>query len=169
MRQRSSVLEEQLLEAQRHDRSSFDCGVPPLNDYLHRLAAQHQKKGISTVRVLVDSDAPPTILGYYSLSAAHVAHAALPAETRKTLPPYPVPCFRLGRLVVDLRFRGQGLGQVLVGLAVQRCLQARQHVAAFAMLVDAKDTAAQNFYLHYGFTPCADKPMTLYLPLGRTL
>ena len=52
--------------------------------------------------------------------------------------------------------------------AVQRCLQARQHVAAFALLVDAKDQAAQNFYLHYGFTPCVDKPMTLYLPLGRT-
>ena len=63
MRQRSSVLEEQLLEAQRHDRSSFDCGVPPLNDYLLRLAAQHQKKGISTVRVLVESETPQTILG----------------------------------------------------------------------------------------------------------
>ncbi len=168
MRQRSSVLEELLIETQRHNRSSFDCGVPPLNDYLHRLAAQHQKKGISTVRVLVESETPQTILGYYSLSAAHVAHEALPAETRKTLPQCPVPCFRLGRLAVDQRFRGQGLGQVLVGLAVQRCLQARQHVAAFAMLVDAKDTAAQNFCLHFGFTPCVDKPMTLYLPLGRT-
>lgn len=163
------MLEELPLDPLCHDRSVFACGVVPLDDYLHRLAAQHQKKGISIVRVLVDSVAPQTILGYYSLSAAQVAHASLDVGARKALPPYPVPCFRLGRLAVDQRFRGQGLGKVLVGLAVQRCLQARTHVAAYAMLVDAKDAMAQNFYTHYGFVPCADNPMTLYLPLGRNL
>ena len=37
---------------------------------------------------------------------------------------------------------------------------------ACALVVDAKGEDAQSFYEHYGFTPCRDNPMTLYLPLG---
>ena len=29
-----------------------------------------------------------------------------------------------------------------------------------------KDEKAKAFYLHYGFTACKDRPLTLYLPLG---
>jgi hypothetical protein len=49
---------------------------------------------------------------------------------------------------------------------VERCLQARKQVAAFALIVDAKSSEAKTFYEHYGFTPCVDASMTLYLPLG---
>jgi hypothetical protein len=45
-------------------------------------------------------------------------------------------------------------------------LQARQQVAAYALIVDAKHETAKAFYLHYGFTACRDAPLTLYLPLG---
>jgi hypothetical protein len=46
-------------------------------------------------------------------------------------------------------------------------LQAIKQVAAFALIVDAKNVAAKDFYQHYGFTPCVDSPMTFYLPLGQ--
>jgi len=39
-------------------------------------------------------------------------------------------------------------------------------VAAYALVVDAKGESAKTFYEHYGFTPCRDNPMTLYLSLG---
>ena len=50
--------------------------------------------------------------------------------------------------------------------ALQSALEARKQVTAFALLVDAKDSAAKVFYIHYGFTACQGSPMTLYLPLG---
>lgn len=160
------MLEEQLLDPSRHDRKSFTSGVSELDEFLQRFAVQQSKKGISVVRVLVDTSDPKTTLGYYSLSAAQVDAMVLDARTRQKLPRYPVPCFRLGRLATHSAHRGRGLGRLLLGCAVERCLEARKHVAAYALLVDAKGDQAKAFYEHYGFTPCHDHPMTLYLSLG---
>ena len=162
------MLEEQALNTSLHDRTSFRCGVSTLDDYLHRFAAQQSARGVSAVYVLVDTEQPSRILGFYTLSAAQVDVLHINESDRKKLPLYPVPCFRMGRLACSATHRGQGLGKLLLGCAVERCLQARKQVAAFAMLVDAKNDNAKAFYLHYGFTPCADSPLKLYLPLGST-
>jgi GNAT superfamily N-acetyltransferase len=159
------VLEEQVLEVRRHDCAAFHCGVPALDDYLHKYAAQHNAKGISTVFALVDDAAPSKILGFYTLSAALVGVQQLSDTERKMLPLYPVPCFRMGRLARTIESRGTGLGEVLIGCAVDRCLHARSLVGAYALLVDAKDEEAKSFYERYGFIPCVDAPISLYLPL----
>jgi GNAT superfamily N-acetyltransferase len=161
------VLEEHPLDPAVHDRRGFDCGVPVLDAYLQNLAEQHRRKGITAVYVLVDSAAPSVILGYYTLSAAEVEVLRLPDADRRRLPRYPVPCFRMGRLACRTDQQGRGLGRLLLGCAVDRCLKARTQVAAYALLVDAKDEVAKAFYERYGFTPLADQPMTLYLPFGR--
>ncbi len=160
------MLEEQFLDPRLHDRQAFACGVVELDEYLQRLAAQQSKKGVNVVRVLVDTDKPQTILGYYSLSAAQVDVSVLDERLQQKLPRHAVPCFRLGRLAVHSNYRGQGLGNYLLGCAVRRCTDARKLVAAYAMLVDAKSTQAKTFYEHYGFTPYRDSTMSLYLPLG---
>jgi GNAT superfamily N-acetyltransferase len=160
------VLEEQFLDPNRHDRQAFISGVGELDEYLRRFAVQQSKKGITVVRVLVDTDTPGAILGYYCLSAAQIDAIYLDERTRQKLPRYPVPCFRMGRLAVHAAYHGRGLGRLLIGCAVERCLEARKHVAAYALVVDAKGEKAKAFYEHYGFTPCRDNPMTLYLPFG---
>ncbi|MCF8179685.1 MAG: GNAT family N-acetyltransferase [Sulfuritalea sp.] len=160
------MLEEQLLDPHSHDRQAFTSGVRELDDYLHRFAVQQSKKEITVVRVLVDTSAPRIILGYYSLSAAQVDTVQFDQRTQRKLPRYPVPCFRLGRLATHSAHRGLGLGQLLIGCAVERCLEARKHVGAYALVVDAKEETAKTFYEHYGFTSCRDNPMVLYLPLG---
>ena len=72
MRERFGVLEEQVLDPLLHDRLSFTCGVAELDEYLHRFAVQQSKRSIAVARVLIDTDMPKTILGYYSLSAAQI-------------------------------------------------------------------------------------------------
>ena len=161
------MLEEQPLDPEIHDRAGFSCGVPALDEYLHRFASQHRRTGVGTVYVLVDTATPSLILGYYTLSAAQMDVAELNEADRKKLPRHPVPCFRMGRLACRTDRRGHGFGKLLMGCAVERCLQARKHVAAFALIVDAKNSEARAFYEHYGFTPCVDASMTLYLPLGK--
>jgi len=160
------VLEEEPLNPGVHDRAEFSCGIAELDDYLHRFAVQQRRKGVGNVYVMVDTDKPSQILGFYTLSAAQLDCAELRDADRKRLPRYPIPCFRLGRLASRSDRRGQGLGKLLIGCAVERCLQARKQVAAFALIVDAKSPEARTFYEHYGFTRCADTPETLYLPLG---
>ena len=140
--------------------------MPALDEYLHRFAEQHRRRGISSVYVLTESAQPERILGYYTLSAAEIDGGLAEAE-RKKLPRYPVPCFRMGRLACRTHQRGLGLGKLLLGCAVDRCLKARQQVAAYALVVDAKDEMAKAFYVHFGFKSLQDAPLTLYLPLGR--
>jgi GNAT superfamily N-acetyltransferase len=161
------VLDDLPLDPGLHDRQGFDCGVPALDEYIHRFAEQHRRRGISSVFVLTDSAQPERILGYYTLSAAEVDGLRLSEAERKKLPRYPVPCFRMGRLACRSDQQGRGLGKLLVGCAVDRCLKARQQVAAYALIVDAKDDAARAFYLHFGFKNLMDAKLTLYLPLGR--
>jgi GNAT superfamily N-acetyltransferase len=161
------VLEEKPLDPAVHERAAFDCGVLELDTYLQRYADQHRRCGITNVYVLVDDQEPHHILGYYTLSAAEVDVKELREADRRKLPCYPIPCFRMGRLASRTDRRGSGIGKLLVACAVDRCLQARLQVAAYALIVDAKDANAKEFYEHYGFTSFSGRPLTLYLLLGR--
>jgi GNAT superfamily N-acetyltransferase len=161
------VLDDLPLDPAIHDRQGFECGVPALDEYIRRFAEQHRRRGISSVYVLTDSAQPELILGYYTLSAAEVDGQRMCDADRKKLPRYPVPCFRMGRLACRSDQRGRGLGKLLLGCAVDRCLKARQQIAAYALLVDAKDEASKAFYVHFGFKTLLDAPMAMYLPLGR--
>ena len=160
------MFEEQLLDPKRHDRSGFACGEPALNAFLQRHAHQNMRKGISQTWVLVPQDEPITIAGYYCLAPAEVDLANLQPADARPLPPYPIPCFRMGRLARALRWRGEGIGALLIGLTVERALQARQSVGGYALIVDAKGEEAKTFYRRYGFRPYLDTPNSLYLPLG---
>lgn len=159
------MFEDGVLDPERHDRAGFSCGVPELDEYLQRFAHQHWRRGISTTYVLVEPAQPRLILGYYTLSAAQIDIAQLADLDRRRLPRYPVPCFRMGRLACRADQRGRGLGTLLIGRAVTRCLEARRQVAAFALIVDAKDAVAKGFYTRHGFTPFSAAPLSLYLPL----
>lgn len=160
------MLEEQRLDSKIHDCAAFDCGTPELNDYLRRRATQDRRRNFTQVYVLVDTDAPSQVLGYYTLSAAQVDTAQISEKERRRLPRYPIPCFRMGRFAVQQNIQGRGLGKQILGCAVDRCLRVREEVAANALIVDAKDADARSFYEHFGFVPFADRPLSLYLVIG---
>ena len=159
------VLQVLELDGRRHDRAAFDCGVEPLNRYLKVLATQHRSKGIATTFVLVDTDRPTQILGYYALSAAALSFASLEEDDRKGLPAYPIPAVRIGRLAAA-SVRGKGIGELLLQNAIKRILQSRSTLGVYAVVVETKDTAAERFYRRYGFRLCDPQSRQMYLPLG---
>ena len=70
----------------------------------------------------------------------------------------------MGRLAVDQSVKGSGLGAALLSDALRRASVAE--IAAYALIVDAKDSAAAGFYAHHGFIALHDQEMTLFLPLA---
>ena len=68
----------------------------------------------------------------------------------------------MGRLAVDRAFKSQGLGGTLLADALTRVI--KSEIAAYALVVDAKDNTAANFYRHHGFLDISNKPLTLFLP-----
>lgn len=149
-----------------HDRAAFDCGSEPLNRYLREQATQDVRRRVAACFVALADDG--RIAGFYTLASASVLLADLPAAIGKRLPRYPtVPAVRMGRLAVDQAFTRQGLGGALLADALGRA--ARAEIAAFAMMVDAKDDPAADFYRHHGFIALPDSPRTLFLPLDSGL
>jgi ribosomal protein S18 acetylase RimI-like enzyme len=148
------------------DRSSFDSGSAPLDAYFQRRVTQDIRRHVTACFVaLTDQD---RVAGYYTLASTSMLLAELPAEVVKKLPRYPlVPAVRMGRLAVDREHRGRGLGGALLADALDRATRAE--IAAFALLVDAKDDAAAAFYRHHRFIALPSSNMTLFLPLATSL
>ncbi|UCU92286.1 GNAT family N-acetyltransferase [Hydrogenophaga taeniospiralis] len=146
-----------------HHRTTFNSGSAPLDRYLREQVTQDVRRRVAACFVVTTDG--KRIAGYYTLASASLLLAELPASTGKKLPRYPtVPAVLMGRLAVDQGFKGQGLGSALLADALGRA--ARSEVAAYALMVDAKDDAAANFYRHHGFIALPDSPRTLFLPLA---
>ena len=151
--------------AKSHDRSAFACGSEALDRYLQQQARQDAEKRVAAPFVLVEPPAN-TVLGYYTLSASVITADELPAELSKKLPRYPqLPVTLLGRLAVDQGQKGKGLGEFLLMDALHRSLDAADQIAAMAIVVDAKDAAAEAFYKHFDFQPLQQQPARLFLPM----
>jgi ribosomal protein S18 acetylase RimI-like enzyme len=151
-----------------HDRAQFNSGSDVLDRYFRELASQDIKRRIAACFVAVNITAKD-VAGYYTLTATSVALNALSPEIVKKLPRYTVvPAVLLGRLAVARHYQGQGLGGILLADALKRT--SRAELGVFAMVVDAQDEAAQQFYEHYGFTllPGAET-RRLCLPISAAL
>jgi predicted GNAT family N-acyltransferase len=143
-----------------HDRSSFDCGVEPLNRYLQQQASQDARRHVATVCVAVTKEG--VIAGYYSLATAGVLQTILSEELQKKMPRYNMlPAVLLGRLAVDLKHRKRQLGLRLLLDAFALSLSSPLAWALF--LTDAKDDAARSFYERFGFKRLKDNPLHLYI------
>lgn len=153
-----------LLTKESHDRNNFDCGSEPLNLYLAHQANQDMKRRMAAVYVAIQSDAPERILGFYSLSTAQLCLSDLPPDIAQTLPRYPyLPAYRLGRLAVDLHYRGLKIGERLLIDALFKCF--KNDIPGMAVLVDSKNDSASCFYKRYGFIPFSTQPSTLFMTM----
>lgn len=147
-----------------HDRQSFDCGRHELNDWLAKVARQHQDKGLSKTFVAVQEAAPAIILGFYALTLTEVDTQSLPQSRARKLPRI-VPGVRLGRLAVDRRHQGKRLGEILLMDAMERVRAIREHAGMVGLFIDAIDTKAIGFYARFGAVSFRDLPLKLFLPV----
>ena len=150
----------------KHDRNSFDCGEPELNEFLKKHARQSHERGAAKTFLAVDKANGKSILGFYSLCPADLEYARAPETVRKGLARHDVPVFRLARLAVSLAVQGKGLGGELILAAGRRCLLAAAEVGGVALLIDAKNERVANWYKSYGAIPLPDAPLCLVLPLA---
>jgi GNAT superfamily N-acetyltransferase len=146
-----------------HERGEFSCGKAPLDDFLRLRATQYARRRLGRTYVALFPNTMK-VAGYYTIAAGAVAN--LPPESAKRLPRHPLPVILLGRLAVDLKASGQGLGRALLRDALRRSLELSQQLGLFAVEVLAIDVAAKQFYMKYGFVPLVDNDLHLFLPIN---
>jgi len=150
-----------------HDRISFSCGVPELDDYLRRQASQDARRKVAAPFVMVDQ--ARRTLGYYTLSSYGVRVAELPPDVAKKLPKYPlIPATMLGRLAVSIEHHGQKLGKLLLMDALHRSWKNSAQVASVGVVAEAINESARKFYLHHEFVPLPEHPRKLFIAM-RTI
>ncbi len=145
---------------QTHDLTAFDCGSSPLNDYLQKHAWANHRGQAARTYVAARGN---RVVGYYTLAAGSVRREDTPPRVAKGLGNYPVPIILLARLAVDRNEQGKGLGAALLKDAILRAAQAADIVGCRALLVHAKDQAAQTFYRRFGFESSPINELHLYL------
>lgn len=110
------------------------------------------------------------IAGYYTLSADNIDARDLPEGivNQLNLPRYPyIGATLIGRLARDLSYKGRGVGELLLVDALHRSLSMSRNIASAAVVVDAKDENAHQFYVGFGFIPFPDsKKRRLFLPMA---
>lgn len=155
-----------------HERRTFASGVEALDRYLHEQAGQDQRRRVVAVYVLCSETVTEQrtekqpVAGFYTLSSCSIEPYELAPEVTQRMPRYPVlPGILIGRLALDQRYQGQGLGMRLLGDALRRSATLSSQLGSVAVVVDAKDDNAAAFYQHFGFRPFSGQPSRLYLPV----
>lgn len=144
----------------------FCCGKPLLDNFLATLVGQYEKRNLARTYLATQPD-DTRVVGYYSLSSGNLEFQKLPARIARKLPRHPIPVALLGRLAVDQSVKGQGLGRLLLGDALQRSRRISEQVGIAAVFVEAIDDESIAFYRHFGFEQLAGQPRQLLLPLNR--
>ena len=148
-----------------HDVSAFDSGQPALDEWLRRHAWPNQQRRASRSFVVCEAS---QVVGYYALAAGSVSHTQSIDRLRRNMPD-PVPMAMLGRLAVDRRLHGQGIGHAMLKDAMLRIIAAADQLAIRGILVDAIDDTARTFYERYGFRASPAVPLKLMVTLDEAL
>ena len=161
------VIKIEAFDSAKHYRTDFYCGQVSLDNYIRKQASQDVKRKVSTVFVLIDDIDPKlNILGYYTLSSYTVEIENLDQSFAKNLPRYPqLPATLLGRLAIDYQHKGKGFGAVILFDALKKAIAVSKQVASLAVIAEALDDNAINFYMKYGFQKFNNNSMKLYLPM----
>lgn len=142
-----------------HNVSAFTCGKPTLDQWLRTRALSNQEKGFTAVLVVHEAG---RVVGYYDLAPTAVFPGILPRSIRTGQPPDPVPCLLLGQLATDMAWAGRGIGTGLLKHALERCVTAAGLVGGRALMVNAVDHEAAEFWQRRGFLPSKDDPLNLF-------
>ena len=159
------------LLARDDDRRGFSCGQGDLDRFFEHYAGQNQFKlhlAVTYVGVVEGQ-----IVGFATVAASSIERESLPStRLRRRLPAYPLPVLRLGRLGVDVRAQGLGIGKALLRYVLRLALEQRQRLGCIGVVTDAK-VEAVRFYETFGFSPLAGvreglligEPLPLFLPI----
>ena len=145
------------LLGKKHNRKDFDCGKELLNNYLKNQAGQDVKRKLSACFVLIEKETN-IIKGYYTLSNNSIPLSDFSDQIQRKLPKSytSIPTTLLGRLAIDTKFQGKGIGKILLIDALRRSYEISKEIGSFGIVVDPIDEKARSFYTKYDFIELPD-------------
>ena len=138
------------LDPGRHDRTRFESGEPTLDEWLRRYAGQNRRRDTAATWVILD--AHDAVVAYATIAMTGIDRFPVPPSVAKQAPD-PVPALLLGRLAVDRRHSGQGIGTALVTHVLATAVELNTKAACRAVIVSALNSDARRWWERLGFRP----------------
>ena len=151
------ITTEILSESHKKLKIGFSCGKELLDTYMRNQASQDIRRKLTACFVSINIETG-LIQGYYTLSNNSISLDIVPDSFKNQLPEsyHSIPTTLLGRLAVDKRFEGRGVGKMLLIDALRKSYEISRSIGSFAVVIDPIDKEAENFYTKYGFTLLPD-------------
>jgi GNAT superfamily N-acetyltransferase len=105
------------------------------------------------------------VIAYATVAMTGIDRSSAPATLARQAPD-PVPALLIGRLAVDQRYAGVGLGTALVAHILATAVELNEKAACRAVVVSAINPDARRWWEHLGFhafEPTNELSQDLYL------
>lgn len=162
----------QPFDPQLHDRVSFSCGVPSVDNFFQKTANKLSKADIIRLFVLSENGSS-VVFGFYAINAHSVDYTNLPDKYARNRPKNgSIPAAFLSMIAVDQRFAGKGYGSDLLVDALLRIKTASKSLGIAIVVLDILDCGdpqkiqlRKALYKKFGFQPFPSNPMRYFLPV----
>ena len=154
--------------ADRHDRSAFDCGVDRINNFLKITASKYVKEDNGQIYVAVEKDTG-RVAGFHVIGPHAIDVTDFDDATGKRFPRGwdRVPAFYLSMIGVDRSAQGKGLGSFLLGDVFHRCLAVSEQIGGRFIVLDAISDEAAALYRRVGFEELASHQGRMVISLAK--
>ncbi len=121
-----------------------------MDEWLGRYAGQNRRRDTAATWVIADAD--DAVVAHATIAMSAIDRSSAPARIARQAPK-PVPALLIGRLAVDRRYRGLGVGTALVGHVLATAVELNVKAACRAVVVNALHASAHGWWERLGFSP----------------
>lgn len=149
------------------DTSTFDCGDPTYNNWLHQHAGSAVSSRSSMVYLLTSSS-NDRALGYYAIAPTLVARSELPGSVGRGVL-NATPAWILTKLALDRSLHGHPKyqwGRQLLRDALERIVEVSDLGGGQVIVVDAGHPDLVPWYVAQGFTSTGGSDQRLFLKVS---
>lgn len=148
---------------------NFRCGKDELDTWLKHHAFDNQGRVSRTYVVIAKSGADAgAAIAYYSLATGAATLKDIPRKLRHNMPQN-IPVMVLGRLAVDKRHSGKGIGPDLLWEALRKTVEVSEIAGVRGLVVHAIDDDVITFYTQYGFQNFPIGTRSLWMPIETVI
>jgi len=154
-----------------HDKTSFACSVPQIDNYLKLTAKKGSKADVVRVWVIVDANSK--VIGFYGINMHAISVRDMPENYKKKAGKHGLlPAAFIAMIGVDYAQQGKGIGSILLVDALSRITRVSDDIGTCVIVLDVfddgdTDTVAKrkSYYESFGFIPLPDQPLRLFMPI----
>lgn len=152
---------ERLSERNSHTTESFDCGVQDLNEFIKEDALKHQKEKIAMTYLCFHGN---DLVGYFTWLTDAIE---IKGDDKKVFETMDMgyrtyPAIKIGRMAIDKRYSGRGIGKFLVKIVISNVLLFSKYIGCRFVTVDAYPNA-KDFYKKIDFGIHSERKSTIFM------